>query len=213
MLKKLEPLLTFIFGIFADINMERIVSWFRKDGKYYNLTDEDWTAIRDLVTPNYYFILTRRRLHLTTYLIEVASKITTKKTAFWSHALGNVDDGSGSDLKFIEATKIGVHFSPFEKVFDCDAVVLLEPLNLTQEEWVRVIDAMLSFNGRKYDNLFDLTNDEELSCIEVLYQAIRLAKVEDKFPHLMQMVKKVKNIAPEMLYGCPDLKIAFEVRR
>jgi hypothetical protein len=195
----------------AKIHWERLVG-----PRYYALTDYDHDRIRGMLTPHYYFILTYRRTHLSSFLVKLGHWFVTGRWCTWTHALMNIEgDRIRNDLDFrlIEATVKGVHFSNFLDVFDCDGVVLLSPTNISSDEWTRMLDLVLSFSGRKYDNLFDLTSAEKLSCVEVIYQAIRLSRLQDKFPDLFDKLKSHRSLTPQMLYDCRDLKVALEIRR
>jgi Permuted papain-like amidase enzyme, YaeF/YiiX, C92 family len=186
-------------------------------GVYYSLTEADHDAIRDLLRTNYYIILTRRRSHLTTYLIALASAIVDRKFSHYTHALMNVEGDITGHLgyKLIEATGKGVHFSTFMEVFDCDSVALLSPKGLTPDEWTKIMDTVKSHLGKPYDDLFDIMSDNNLSCVEMVYWGLKsLPDYENRFPKLVAMINDRKNnLTPQMLYDTGELDIAFEVRR
>lgn len=212
MKKLLDAILTPIFNVFAAIKWDKIKGLFNH-GKYYSLTEPDLEYLRAALKPNYYIILTRRKNHLTTYLIAIASLITTQKASHYTHALMNVDDGNvknDEDFMLMEATSKGVHYSSFMEVFDCDSVALLRPKGYTDKKWTKALDALLKQNGKKYDNLFDVSDDTKVSCVEMCYQALK----QNNLPGLEALMEKhAGNLTPQMLYDCGDFDIVWETRR
>lgn len=209
--------LKWICYLFSIIHWERIQA-FINGGMYYKLTELDHDNLRALLKPNYYFILTRRRCHLTTYLISIASKITTGKFSHYTHALMDIGSGNtldDSSFRLIEATNIGVHFSTFMQVFDCDSVALLKPKNVLTKDWTLIIDKALADSGKEYDDLFDISSNDRVSCIELCRDALEaLPDYSYKFSNFEKMIKENKNnLTPQMLYDCPDFEIVYEVRR
>jgi hypothetical protein len=210
-------MLTAVFTIFSNIHWERIQA-FINGGVYYKLKEEDHDKLRELLKKDYYFILTRRKCHLTTYLIAIASFVATGKIPHYTHALMNVDDGNikdDNDFKLIEATATGVHYSTFMEVFDCDSVVLLKPRNMNVEEWTQSLDHAIGEVGKDYDNLFDILDDTKVSCVEMCRQAMQAEpNYATDFPQFEKMIKdKGNQLTPQMLYDCPDFEVVFEVRR
>jgi len=203
-------------NFFASIHFNR-TSAVIHNGLYYTLKEEDHNKIRELLKSNYYIILTRRKCHLTTYLIALMSLYVDHKMSHYTHALMNVegDIDNNMDYKLIESTAVGVHYSTFMEVFDCDSVVLLSPKGLPPEEWTAVLDAVKKEIGKGYDDLFDITNDENVSCVEMVYQGLKsLPNAEARFPKLFALIKERKNnLTPQMLYDTGELEIVFEVRR
>lgn len=202
---------------FASISWEGLYALFN-GGVYWSLKEVDHDNLRELLKPNYYIILTRRKCHLTTYLISFASWTVTGKGVHYTHALMNVDDGNiknDNDFKLMEATATGVHYSTFMQVFDCDSVVLLRPKGYTDHDWQEALDGLLAQHGKLYDNLFDIADDTRVSCVEMCRQA--LMQEDDyatKFANLEALIEKHGNkLTPQMLYDCGDFEVAFEVRR
>lgn len=186
-------------------------------GIYYSLVEEDHDKIRALLKENYFIALTRRKAHLTTYLIALGSFFMFKKFDHYTHAFMNVegDITNNMDYKIIEATAIGVHFSTFMQVFDCDSVVFLKPRGLPIDAWTMVLDVVKKEYGKQYDTLFDITDEERVSCVEMIYQGLRKLPAYDiHFPQLAALLRANDNIlTPQALYDCGDLEIVFEVRR
>lgn len=204
-----------LLDLFASIKWDRTFAVLN-GGVYYRLKEEDHDKIRQMLKDGYYIILTRRRSHLTTYLIALASMIVGGK-AHYTHALMNVEGDLEGHLgyKLIEATGEGVHYSTFMEVFDCDSVALLTPVGLTPAEWTKLMDAVKAQLGKEYDDFFDVSNDLHVSCVEMVYWGLRsLPNYEQRFPKLVQMMRDRKNdLTPQMLYDTGELQVAFEVRR
>jgi hypothetical protein len=188
------------------------------DGVYWSLEERDWEDLRIALGKDYYIILTRNEAHLSTYLVSLGNVFATGKFGFWSHALMNCEgDDPISDLgyRLMEATGVGVHYSSFQEVFRCDSVALLQPAGLTTMEWTAVMDRLLMQEGKQYDNLFDLANDSQVSCVELVRTALQaLPNYSIMFASLEKMIaENGNNLTPEMLYTCPDFKIMWEIRR
>lgn len=188
------------------------VRWKLKHG----LTDDDRAKIHELLKDDYYVILTHRRNHLTTYLTSIAHFFLTGRFGFWAHALMNLEDkvDTVDDFRLIEAVTAGVTYTPFDQVFDVDAVVLLKPKRVTLAEWTEAMDASKTYLGRPYDTLFDLAQDNKLSCVEVVHDAIsKIPGYKVLFPELEHAIAEWKNLTPQMFYECGDFEVAFEIRR
>lgn len=185
-------------------------------GVYWDLKEADHDYLRKALTYNYYFILTYRKTHLTSYLINLGNLITTGKWTGWTHFLMNVENEvfEGQGFKIMEATGKGVHYSTFMEVFDCDSVSLLKPRNLTIEDWTLLLDKAKDQYGKPYNTLFDLTNETEISCVQLGLEALRsLPDYQKHFSSFEAMIQKYGNLTPQMYYDCPDFEIVWEVRR
>lgn len=186
-------------------------------GMYYSLTESDHDMLRLLLKENYCLIVTRRKAHLTTYLISLMSRWATGRPTHYAHALMNVegDIENHVDFKLIEATGKGVHYSTFMEVFDCDSVAVLKPRDVPLDEWTAVLEAARLSLGSEYDMMFDLNDESKVSCIELCYKAIkRLNNYKERFPNLLALIEEKKgDLTPQMLYDCGDLDVVFEVRR
>lgn len=203
-------------GIFSYVAWPRTQAVFNK-GMYYSLKEVDHDQLRKLLKENYCLILTRRKCHLSTYTVMIGSLIASGKLAHWSHSLMNVegDIANNIDFKLIEATgELGVHYSTFMEVFDVDSVALLKPRGVSLEDWTFVLDRVKADYGKSYDTLFDIYSDQQVSCIELIYQGLqKLPNYQARFPKLLEMVDTAKNITPQMLYDCAELDVVFEARR
>src|ERR1035437_1082598 len=205
-----------LLRFFSNIHWPRIQALIN-GGVYYGLRESDHDQIREILAKNYLIILTRTNCHLTTYLIAIISAFVDHKLSHYCHALMNVEgDIPGHlDYKLIEATNVGVHYSTFMEVFDCDSVALLSPKGIPLEEWTKVLDTVKNELGKDYDNLFDLTQDKQVSCVEMVYWGLKtLPDFEQRFPKLVALIKtEGNNLTPQMLYDTGELEIVFEVRR
>jgi hypothetical protein len=113
-------------------------------------------------------------------------------------------------FKFVEATATGVHYSTFEEVFACDTVCLLTPNNIDNAEWTKIIDALLKQQGKPYDDLFDLSDDTHVSCVELVLNALKAVDYEQEFANLKELIEKEKNLVPQMYRTCTDFMVKYE---
>lgn len=202
---------------------ERFTRWFLIDvvGKVHwrlkgGLTNADKDELHRLLADNYYIILTHRKNHLSTYLTSLGHFFLTGKFGFWSHALMNLEDEveSRDDFRLIEAVSDGVQYTPFDQVFDVDAVALLKPKRIELKEWTAAMDASKTFLGREYDTLFDLANDNKLSCVEVVHSAMmRIPGYKVLFAAFEERIERKRNLTPQMYRDCDDFEVIYEVRR
>ncbi len=187
------------------------IHWGYRDG----LTAAELDDVRKLLTKNYYIIVTHRNNHLSTYFISLANFILTGKFGYWAHALLNLEDEveSDADFRLIEATGTGVHYSPFDLVFMVHGVALLKPKNMSADYWTEVMDRANTELGKPYDTLFNLKNDNALSCVELIRTALMAEPdYETNFANFEEMIAKRKNLTPQMFYDCPDFEVVYEVR-
>ena len=189
------------------------VQWKQKSG----IRSTDLETISSMLKPNYYIILTRRSNHLSTYFISLANLLLTGKWGFYSHVLMNLEDEvkSEDDFRLIEATGTGVHYSTFNEVFvGINAVALLKPKSMTPLEWTKVMDKAMTELGKPYDSLFDLKNDQALSCVELVRAALMATdNYSTNFANFEADIAKSKNLAPEMFRTCADFEVVYEIRR
>lgn len=182
-------------------------------GRTHNLTVNDWLKIITLVGDGYYIILTRKKSHLSTYLVMLGNFITTGKFGHYSHVLGNVE-GDDVPFKLVEATAKGVHYSRINEVLNCDSVCILKPRHYSMPELQRMIDFLLDDIGKPYDDLFDLLDDTRMSCVEVWRGALMgLPAYQVRMANFERMIKHEKTLTPQMFYDCPDFEIVMEIRR
>jgi hypothetical protein len=185
-------------------------------GVYYQLVEADHDKIREILQKDYLIILTRRKSHFTSYMVVLASLFVNGKASHYTHALMNVEGDLAGHLgyKLIQATGVGVCYSSFMEVFDCDSVALLSPKGIPLEEWTLVLDKVKEQLGKGYDTLFDLTQDQQVSCVEMIYWGLKkLPDFEQHFPKLIALIQSSgNNLTPQMLYDTGELEIVYEIR-
>lgn len=181
------------------------------------LSDSEKDEIRQKLTHDYYIILTRRKNYLTTFFINLGHFLLTGRWGYYSHALVNLEDEvmNDDDFRLIEATVEGVHFSTFPQVFDTvQAVALLSPKNVSLEEWTAALDSTKNYLGVPYDNLFNLKNDLEINCVELIYLAIKsIPGYKTKFADFERIVLRKKKLTPQMLLECKDFEVTWVVKK
>lgn len=188
------------------------IRWKLKNG----LTADDHQKLKELLRNDYYVILTHRRNHLTTYLTSIGHFFVTGKLGFWSHSLMNLEDEvrTDDDFRLIESITQGVTYTPYEQVFNVDAVCVLKPRGIKLEQWTTAMDDARTYLGRKYDTLFDLAWQNKLSCVEVIHSAIKhIPGYKVIFADFMAMVEKERNLTPQMFRDSKDFEVVWEVKR
>jgi len=211
----------------------KIISPFKWDrikflitGRYYNLTAEDRDQAREIMAHGNFIWVSRRRTHLTSYLISFADwalslwvwvrakfKGPRPKWGYWTHAFLNV-----SSSKFIEAVSKGVSEAHFDEALNVDAVAVLVPAFVTADEWdevsAQVVAKARAQLGKKYDTVFNIADDNEVSCIELMRVVLQeVPEYEMKFKAFEETIKLYKNVTPEMLYQSKSFTVLWEVRR
>lgn len=186
------------------------ISWSR----HYDITAEERDIIAERLASGYYIILTGSSHHLSSVIVSLLSWIKTGKWARYSHVLMNCDNIENAEdrdrFKFVEATAKGVAYATFDEVFACDRVCLLTPKTVSNEEWTKIIDALLTELGRPYDDLFDLADASHLSCVEVVLNALKAADYADDFKNLAELITKEGNLVPEMYRDSSDFTVDLE---
>jgi len=184
------------------------ISWSNKKA----ITEQDKAELARLLSSGYYIILTGDKSHLSSIVVSLLSWIKTGTWARYSHALMNCDNITDAtdtkSFKFMEATSVGVHYSTFDEIFHCDTVCLLSPKNISNEDWTKIIDALLKQKGRPYDDLFDLADSTHVSCVELVLNALEAADYE--FVNLKDLIKQEGNLVPQMYRTCSDFETAYE---
>jgi hypothetical protein len=168
-----------------------------------------------MLKKDYYIIMTRRNNHLSTYFICAIEFFLRFKIAYWAHSVMNLEDTvtEDTDFRLMEATGIGVHYATFDDIFSSQSAALMKPKCMTIDEWTTVMDTAKAQLGKPYDTLFNIADDSKLSCIE-LTRKILMAEPNyaEDFKHFEEMIKKYKNLSPQMLYDCEDFEVVFETR-
>lgn len=186
-------------------------------GKAYGLTWEDHLAICQALSREPLIILTRRKTHLSTYMIGLAHWFLTGRFGHWSHVAINVETTNVVDqasARILEAVGSGVQISPFYSVFNCDSVCLLRPRVSRGFDWDKALHEALENRGKPYDDFFNLGDDSSMSCVELVLDALKSdPDYEARFHGLEAMIKNEGNLTPEMFYESGSFDCVLEVRR
>jgi hypothetical protein len=69
--------------------------------------------------------------------------------------------------------------------------------------------------GKPYDALFDLLDDSEMSCVELVRDALKKdnREYEKLFPEFEKSIAEKKNLTPQMYRDCPEFEVVLEIRR
>lgn len=203
-----------LIGKITDLFILKIVPIFkwRLRGR---VGTEQLATIDQMLRKDYYIILTRRRNHLSAHLTSLGHFLLTGKWGYWSHVLMNTEDevGTRADFRLVEAIKDGTVYSPFEEVFNVNAVCLMKPRTMSIDEWTAALDHVHTLVGRPYDTLFDLKNDNKLSCVELVRAALMVTpNYKENFAQFESMIASEKNLTPQMFFDCPDFEVVYEIR-
>lgn len=217
----MKKLIEFIsLKIISPLKWDRLHYLFT--GKAYDISSSDRDSLRDMAEHGFYIFVTRRETHLTTYLISFGDWVLSlgvwvrnrfkgprPRFGFWSHAFLNIDE-----IHFMEAINKGVVISHFDDVFDCDAVCVLMPKFFHHADWGPVVAKALDLKGRNYDTVFNLADDSELSCIELVRAALKASpNYEKAFADFEHSIQTYNNLTPQMLYDSTSFAKVWEVRR
>lgn len=182
--------------------------------KRHAITDAERDDIAKALASGYYIILVGNKSHLSSVIVSFLSWLKTGKWAKYSHVLMNCDNITNPDerhaFKFVEADVKGVVYTTFDQVFECDFVCLLTPKNVKNDEWTKIIDALVNQVGKPYDDLFDLADSTRASCVEVVLDALEAADYTKEFSNLKRMIAEEGNLIPQMYRECPDFIVALE---
>jgi hypothetical protein len=181
------------------------------------LTPDEFNIIRAKLKDNYYVIATRHNGHLSSYVISFAHFLFTGRWGYYGHVLMNLEDEANADgdYKFIEAIGSGVRITGFSNAIDdqTSSVALLKPKCMTLEDWTLALDKVKTENGKPYDTIFDLANDQALSCVEVVRVALQATpNYATEFAEFERMISEAKQLDPQMFYECPDFEVVWESR-
>jgi hypothetical protein len=186
------------------------ITWSKKT----YITDLDREELAGILATGYYIILTGEQHHLSSIVVSFLSWVKTGIWANYTHVLMNCDSitdpADRQSFKFVEATATGVHYSTFDEIFACDSVCLLTPMNIDNTEWTKIIDALLKQQGKPYDDLFDLSDDTHVSCVELVLNALKAVNYKEEFSNLDELITKEKNLVPQMYRICTDFVVKYE---
>lgn len=202
-----------IFKSVADAVIKTIGKIHWSAGQLIDVASQE--DIKRKLKTDYFIILTYRRNHLSSFFVCLANFVLTGRWGRWTHALMNLEDEveGDDDFRLIEATGKGTHFSPFDKVFDVHGAVLLKPKSMTLDEWTGLLDRAKTQLGKPYDSLFNLASDQELSCVELVRTVLMgQPNYATDFANFEALIRKSKNLSPQMFYDCGDFEVVYEVR-
>lgn len=186
------------------------INWGRKT----TLSEQDKIEIATLLATDYYIILVGSRSRLSSIIVSFFSWIKTGDWARYTHVFMNCDNITDPRLrvgyKFVEAQVSGVAYATFDDVFLCDRVCLMTSRQLGAEEWTRVIDSLLMDVGKPYDDLFDIVDNSRMSCVEVVWSALRASSNTDAFQEFDKLIDKTGNLVPQMYRDCTDFESVYE---
>ena len=208
----------YISAFFSSVSWQKFNALFDSRGVYYNLTKEDLDKIEDIIIRYGPLIcLSRRKTHLTTYLISFIStfwvflKTGKWQSTYWTHAFIAEDTDT-----FVEAVWPAVKESTKMEVLDVDAICLLVP---DIAGWAIVGPKFVSeakrIIGTPYDNYFDHTDASKISCIEVVRIALvrSIVNYYELFYETEKILTARGRLTPDIPYDSPDFIKLLEIRR
>lgn len=153
-------------------------------------------------------ILTSDKSSLSSWGVKLLHFLLTGKFADYSHALLKFDD------VFIEAVNSGVRYSSFDEITKCDSLIVLIPkhkvnLKLNKEALANWECEVI---GKSYDKYFDLYDRTNMSCIEVVYDSLKIDGTLNKMEDFKKLLQKKTNLTPQMIKDCNDFQILFEFK-
>lgn len=181
------------------------------------VSQDELNTVRAKLKDNYYVIASRHNGHFSSYVISFAHWLFTGKWGYYGHVFMNLEDKveSDDDYRFIEAVGTGVRIIGFGGVFDdqVSSIALLKPKCMTLEDWTAALDKAKTEVGKPYDTVFDLANDQALSCVEVVRVALQATpNYSTNFAEFEKMIMAAGNLDPQMFYECPDFEVVWEIR-
>lgn len=192
-------------------------------GVYWKLKESDHNELRRKLASGYYIILTAGHPSLSGTGVKLA---TFFKNGFWpkfTHALLNVDSLEdplhSHEFRFVEANQYGVVYTSFMGVFDCDIVALLRPKGFTEEQWEQALMRAKDNVGKGYDTLFDIFDDKEMSCVEVVRDALihsfpTYTEYKKNFANFEALIEKNGwDLIPEMYFQSDDFTLELFIDR
>jgi hypothetical protein len=211
---------------YAILRWMSTVTWKSKDSQ---MAEKELETIKFHLALNHYIILTWRSNHLTSYTISFAhymlglwAKIRMPGTMPWpkfarySHSCINIertdDPRVSEDYEILESLAAGVKVSPFDEVFNCKRVVLLEP-NIPAELWQNLVERGLDKLGTMYDLDLDLNQTDRLSCIELVVYILKGYEFyNERFADILNDIYLYKNLDPQMLRDSPSFRVVYETK-
>jgi len=211
-----------VIGGLASVTWQSWKALFN-DGVYWKLTEGDHNDLRRKLGGGFYVILTAGHPSLSGLGIKLASWMTGKGWPIFTHVLLNVDNEDdplrSHEFKLVESIQQGVVYSSFMKVFDCDVVALLRPKGFTTDEWEKALIRAKANVGKEYDTLFDLIDNTEMSCVELVRDSLigsfdNYEEYKSRFLHFETMIEQNNGeLIPEMFFKCRDFIIDLYIDR
>jgi len=192
-------------------------------GIYWKLTEADHNELRRKLGSGFYVILTAGHPSLSGIGVKMASLLTGRGWPVFTHVLLNVDNEDdplrSHEFQLVESIQQGVVYSTFMKVFDCDIVALLRPRGFTEDEWEKALERAKDNVGKGYDTLFDLIDNTEMSCVELVRDALigsfdNFEDYKKRFFHFESMIEANNGeLIPEMFFKCRDFHVELYIDR
>lgn len=183
-------------------------------GREYDLRDEDITEIVRAMKSQRLIGLSYRETHFTSYCINTIYFFLSGRLREFSHAwLGPRPFEDSLDLRIIESVAEGVRSAPFWKVLLVDAVALLKPKYFHPDKWAELdIEAEKDVGHIIYDIYGRYMDPSERNCIEqVVFRMLH--SDPDCLPGTTALMKKYKQLTPQMIYDSGDFEVILEIRR
>ena len=58
--------------------------------------------------------------------------------------------------------------------------------------------------------LFDLSDDTHVSCVELVLNALKAVNYDEEFANLKILIAEEKNLVPQMYRSCTDFMVKYE---
>lgn len=160
-----------------------------------------------------YLILTKNKYTLSALVVSILSYIKTKEWPDYTHILISFKRENGK-VGFVEATKNGVHYSDYKMITDVSNICVIAPISINDKEWQKVLYKVEKQIGKKYDNLFDLNDNERLSCVELVRFSLQaLHDYYDNFKCIENKIEKYGNLTPQMFRDSSDFNVILEMKK
>ena len=104
-------------------------------------------------------------------------------------------------LKFIVILLLNVSFI---------IICILEIKHDTEKDIDLINHELQKQLGKKYDNLFDISDESRVSCVEVVYHSLKKFDFDKDYPNLAKTITEKNTLTPQMFRDCGDFKILFE---
>ena len=90
----------------------------------------------------------------------------------------------------------------------------MRPRNILGFDWEKTVEECLSDIGKQYDGSFNLDDYSKVSCVELILWALKTDPMYHiRFNKLESMIRKYRNLTPDMFYLCGDFETVLEIRK